>query len=284
MCTPWTIARLIRWRIGDWASCLFACKLPSDDEPDTFHPSLPHAPSETRLSEAKQDETRIYVIKPGRLSKRKSKKHTLVPVSIPTEDSEQTNNKKSSHYPTFKEEDYIVFCFKEDGTFEVVKEEKSESAHHVKYRTEPSRAVFNRKLVYGEDTETDTETDTDTDSKYDNEDMSNTDGIDFDFTNEKSYTFNDDEEGEDEESIYFDSEAPHPGIRTEAHDADSGTNSQKSSYSTSTQSQSSSSTGSFAFPVLRCEWNGSPIKMPKPEGLHLRKQKLLRMGLQCCKF
>ncbi|XP_043700336.1 protein BREAKING OF ASYMMETRY IN THE STOMATAL LINEAGE [Telopea speciosissima] len=284
MCTPWTIARLTRWRIGEWASCLFACKLPSDDESDTFHPSVPpHVPSESRLSGAKQDETRIYVIKPGTPSTHKSNKQRLVPISIPSiKDSEQLNSKICSQYypPEFKEEDYIVFCFKEDGTFEVVKDEKSESCHHVNYRTELSKAVINRKTVYGDNT--------DTDSKYGDEDVSNEDGIDFDVTHEESYIFADEEEGEDEEeSIYFDSEAPPPGIiRAEAHDADdSGTNSQESSFSTTTQSQSSSSTGSFAFPVLRCEWNGSPIKMPKPEALHLRKLKPLRIiGLQCCKF
>ncbi|KAJ4974899.1 hypothetical protein NE237_008073 [Protea cynaroides] len=217
----------------------------------------------------------IHPVKPGPLKQNRIRPECMLSnQEKPCQNTSPTN----IDYQPFKEEDYIVFCVNKDGTFDVVEDEKSESAYHVKYRTEPLRAV-NRKLVYKEDT--------DTDSKYGDEDVSNEDGVDFDATNVDSDILTD-VEGEYEDGIYFDSEAPHPRIRAEAYckkvndDDESGINSQESSFSTSTLSRSS--TGSFAFPVLRCEWNGSPVKMPEPEGLPLRKHKSLCIGLQCCKF
>ncbi|XP_060670997.1 protein BREAKING OF ASYMMETRY IN THE STOMATAL LINEAGE [Ziziphus jujuba] len=65
-------------------------------------------------------------------------------------------------WPHFAEEDYIVFCFKEDGDFDVVKDgyNKSEASSCIDCRTRSSRPV-NRKvsekglqLHYVEDTRT----------------------------------------------------------------------------------------------------------------------------------
>ncbi|GAU18914.1 hypothetical protein TSUD_229040 [Trifolium subterraneum] len=37
--------------------------------------------------------------------------------------------------------------------------------------------------------------------------------------------------------------------------------------------QSEDTSDSFTFPMLDCEWKGSPVRMPKPEGeQHLKKQ------------
>ncbi|XP_018720590.2 protein BREAKING OF ASYMMETRY IN THE STOMATAL LINEAGE [Eucalyptus grandis] len=48
--------------------------------------------------------------------------------------------------------------------------------------------------------------------------------------------------------------------------------------------------GSFSFPALRVEWTGSPVQMPRPaakEGLpYLKKQRVprVRVRFQCCRF
>ncbi|KAH1248564.1 Protein BREAKING OF ASYMMETRY IN THE STOMATAL LINEAGE [Glycine max] len=52
----------------------------------------------------------------------------------------------------------------------------------------------------------------------------------------------------------------------------------------SNSDQSEGSRSSFAFPVLGWEWIGSPVQMPKSEGLHLRKNKARAMRFQCCRF
>lgn len=47
----------------------------------------------------------------------------------------------------------------------------------------------------------------------------------------------------------------------------------------------SSSAGSFAFPVLGWEWMGSPVQMPKPQGMRLRRKHRGRaVRLHCCRF
>ncbi|KAK7347371.1 hypothetical protein VNO80_21901 [Phaseolus coccineus] len=48
--------------------------------------------------------------------------------------------------------------------------------------------------------------------------------------------------------------------------------------------QTEGSRSSFAFPVLAWEWIGSPVQMPKSEGLHLRKHKFRAVTFQCCRF
>ncbi|XP_052180630.1 protein BREAKING OF ASYMMETRY IN THE STOMATAL LINEAGE-like [Diospyros lotus] len=52
----------------------------------------------------------------------------------------------------------------------------------------------------------------------------------------------------------------------------------------SDSNQSDSSSGSFAFPVLRWEGIGSPVQMPKPDALQLRKPKARAVRLHCCRF
>ncbi|KAK6921054.1 hypothetical protein RJ641_014732 [Dillenia turbinata] len=89
---------------------------------------------------------------------------------------------------------------------------------------------------------------------------------------------------EEEESIYFDPESPSDRLQwldyheeTQDHHA--------SSVSSSNSGNSNSSTGSFAFPVLRLDWNGSPVQMPKSESpIRSRKQRLQLALLHCCRF
>ncbi|XP_013464079.2 protein BREAKING OF ASYMMETRY IN THE STOMATAL LINEAGE [Medicago truncatula] len=48
--------------------------------------------------------------------------------------------------------------------------------------------------------------------------------------------------------------------------------------------QSEGSRGSFAFPELAWEMKGSPVKMPKSEDPHIKKQKIRCVGFQCFRF
>ncbi|KAL3631268.1 hypothetical protein CASFOL_024252 [Castilleja foliolosa] len=47
---------------------------------------------------------------------------------------------------------------------------------------------------------------------------------------------------------------------------------------------STTSTRSFAFPILQCEWDSSPVRMAEADRRHFRKQKGWRSGLLCCRF
>ncbi|KAF8399664.1 hypothetical protein HHK36_015535 [Tetracentron sinense] len=242
MCTPWRIARQMRWRVQDWASGVFA-RLLLDDQPDMFHSSVHQVSS---------DDTRSSETNRKLVAEDKRKRKTLVPSSTPMKDNGTVDNEIDSHWPPLADEDYIVFCFKEDGAFDVVKNEISEASGQEESKTKQLRSV-NRKLNYGGD----------------------------DPTSEESNISA--EKGEDGESIYFDPESPPPWIGGQHQiedDDDFGVISLESSIS----NQSDGSTSSFAFPVLRWEWRGSPVQMPNSEGLHLRKQKAWRVGLHCCRF
>ncbi|ESR54058.1 protein BREAKING OF ASYMMETRY IN THE STOMATAL LINEAGE [Citrus sinensis] len=83
----WSVTRLVRWRVRDWASCFTACR-------------------------------------------------------FPLENASSINNDAS--WPSFADEDYIVFCFKEDGAFDVVKDCKSEASNHIEC-TRRSSWYINRK-------------------------------------------------------------------------------------------------------------------------------------------
>ncbi|GLT44097.1 hypothetical protein SLA2020_180130 [Shorea laevis] len=47
---------------------------------------------------------------------------------------------------------------------------------------------------------------------------------------------------------------------------------------------STASSQSFAFPILPSEWNGSPVRMAKPDEKQLRKHQSWKICFLCCKF
>lgn len=54
-----------------------------------------------------------------------------------------------SRWPRFADEDYIVFCFGEDGTFDVIKDGKGGASDHINCMTRESRSSsrpVNRKV------------------------------------------------------------------------------------------------------------------------------------------
>ncbi|GMQ10572.1 hypothetical protein CsSME_00053522 [Camellia sinensis var. sinensis] len=54
-----------------------------------------------------------------------------------------------SSWPHFADEDYIIFCFKEDGAIHVVQDGKPEVSDHVDRMTRSSTRPINHKLKYG---------------------------------------------------------------------------------------------------------------------------------------
>lgn len=59
------------------------------------------------------------------------------------EEKGNENDDEESRWPSFEEEDYIVFCFEEDGAIHMVKEVKSETSSRSHSRS--SRPI-NRKV------------------------------------------------------------------------------------------------------------------------------------------
>ncbi|KAA8542590.1 hypothetical protein F0562_023742 [Nyssa sinensis] len=245
MWTPWTITRLVRRRIKDWAMCFFVCRFPLDEEADTFCYSSTQVPGRSQETDEKLSSN-------SRL-KQEGESIRSSTRAISTELAEKGSD--DSSWPRFADEDYIVFCFREDGAIHVVKDGKSESFDHVNRSS--SRPV-NRKFIYGENAE----------KVHDSsqKDMSGQDG-----------------KGKGKRNIYLDTQLPPDEIRGGNCIKDTKECKFVTESSGSNQSDSSSAS-SFAFPVLRWEWTGSPVKMPKSEGQHSRKNKGRSVRLYCCRF
>ncbi|KAF9615343.1 hypothetical protein IFM89_022994 [Coptis chinensis] len=199
-----------------------------------------------------------------------SKKHQ----TTPSVDSEPAQNKSGSHRSSMTSEGYISFCFKGNGSFYVVKDRKSQISSD---SLECTSTRTRRKLRYEE-----------------NVDNFKEDGIDLEATSKRESYYGKGEE-EEEESIYFDPESSAQGITEEPYDEneeyeydgnedyqyDENEDYQPISHESSA---SNDSAGSFAFPALNRVWSGSPIKMPRTKGAHLRKHKDWRLVLLCCRF
>ncbi|KAB5524758.1 hypothetical protein DKX38_022507 [Salix brachista] len=251
MSTPLTMTRLVGWRVRDWASCFLARRFSLGDEQETFHNSSSKQPIRNRVFGVKKDSTRV-----------------------------QNCNSRDSSRPHSQDEEYIVFCFGEDGGFDVVKEWKSSetlgcldtanctsprSVHrkvssgqpflhflfcnielHCVEVSETTRESSHQRSVNGHETET-------------------------------TPVIN------DEEAAGSHSGPDQPcNARTrwcQSGEIDNcGTLSAKSSDSNQSDG---SSTGSFSFPVMQWELTGSPVQMPKPESLYARKP---CARFQCCRF
>ncbi|KAL5749004.1 hypothetical protein ACOSQ2_026301 [Xanthoceras sorbifolium] len=255
MWTQWSITRLVRWRVKDWASCFTACRFPldeDDDDDDAFRSSPPQLPIRNMIFETKDKESK---------GNRRTNKKLLRQNGC---NKDRYGSIDSSCCPHFAaaaddddddddDEDYIVFCFREDGAFDVVKDGKSEassSSNHIDCTRRNSWPV-NRKINFGEDA-----------------------------TNEAAEIIAV-KEDEEEDVVYLDIESAATASNNRIRYQTEGMVSVESSDS----NRSDNSTASFAFPVLGWEWMGSPAQMPKSEGLHLRrKHKARSLNFQCCRF
>ncbi|CAN6717624.1 unnamed protein product [Malus baccata var. baccata] len=275
MCsTPWTMTRLVRWRVKGWASCFLACRFPLDDEPaDRFCPATPQLPIRNMAfdtqGESRSNETGKKMSRHKKCDTERRLRHSPKQVKDSSSPVENTSSNDSSCRPHFSdEEEYIVFCFKEDGAFEVVKNGKVEASNVRDCASRNSPRHVNRKLRYGEDTKAV--------ERCSNEERLTGKAYDIYPANDgKSIIF--DQKDEEEEETFSGQEPP-PSINVE--------NRPTVSVESSDSNQSDGSTGSFAFPVLGWEWTGSPVQMPKREAMDLRKQKARCIGFQfqCCRF
>ncbi|KAH8487272.1 hypothetical protein Peur_069395 [Populus x canadensis] len=149
MSTPLTMTRLVRWRVRDWASCFLACRFSLDDEQETFPNSSSKLPIRNMVFGVKKDSTRGGNKINKKLSKKNKKFRQVNPGStqatVDSSVSVQNCNSRDSCRPHLQDEEYIVFCFGEDGGFDVVKECKSPETflHFTANNTSP-RSV-NRK-------------------------------------------------------------------------------------------------------------------------------------------
>ncbi|XP_038893854.1 protein BREAKING OF ASYMMETRY IN THE STOMATAL LINEAGE [Benincasa hispida] len=168
-----------------------------------------------------------------------------------------TRTTDDSSWPQFEDEDYIVFCFKEDGAFDVIKNgNNSETSSHCIDLVSTS----SRPLNYSED---------DKAAKRYNNGGHIRSGQKEDEEEEIENIYKDKEENRMANHIDVINDNPIEEVPTESSDSN----------------HSDVSNGSFAFPVLGWEWSGSPVQMPKSKGLRLRKHKARCAGFQyCCKF
>ncbi|KAI5313823.1 PREDICTED: BREAKING OF ASYMMETRY IN THE STOMATAL [Prunus dulcis] len=127
----------------------------------------------------------------------------------------------------FIDEEFIVFCFKEDGALDIVKNGKPEAPSRIGCTSRNSPRPVNRELNYGEDTKRA--------KRCSNEERLTGKAYDI------YPTTNDEDEDEEEEEENYLGIEPHPGSIVE----DRGMVSVESSDS----NQSDGSTSSFAFPV-----------------------------------
>ncbi|KAL3623346.1 hypothetical protein CASFOL_032162 [Castilleja foliolosa] len=97
---------LFRCRVRDLASCFYACRLPLDEEPEN---------GETIFDDAKQMPEKEYLVE------------TLSGNNIVSQGGRVGGDGNGSE-PHFAEEDYIVFCFREDGEIDMINEGNNKSS------------------------------------------------------------------------------------------------------------------------------------------------------------
>ncbi|XVE83914.1 hypothetical protein DITRI_Ditri16bG0126400 [Diplodiscus trichospermus] len=235
-----------------------------EDEPETHHSSSPQLPIRNTVLGTKHDTRDQKSNK--RLSRRKKcdtyKELNLSPTVSKSTASVENGSSGNSSWTRFSDEEYIVFCFREDGGFDVVKDNSKSKEPNQSRRS--SRPV-NRKLNYAEDAEGN--------EQSSHEGRSNEDGNEGEIDPAT-------EGDEERSSICLEVELASSSLRRRHRIEKTPMVSVESSDS----NQSDGSTGSFAFPVLGWEWMGSPVQMPKSEGINPRKNKSLSVRFQCFRF
>lgn len=179
----WSVTRLVRWRVRDWASCFTACRFPlgkpkkikmntnlkyilkrkyilyqfdmfADDETDATCQSSSAKVYDTKDKTGNRSGKNL--LRRNRWNKRRCARTNMTSPSstqggnnnnpISAENASSINNDAS--WPSFADEDYIVFCFKEDGAFDVVKDCKSEASNHIECTRRSSWYINRKKVSY----------------------------------------------------------------------------------------------------------------------------------------
>lgn len=267
--TPWTVTRFVRWGLRKLAPRCFACRFPIDDEPEhgIFHskPPLPILRNNTMAFEAKRKLSRhrkcnvTRGVKPAGSSQAEANGGKDMNVDQPVE---STRSDESSNWSKYLDEDYIIFSFREDGSFEVLNNDKTDgpSTNRLEHSMSRNSRPVNRKLNYERNTKT-----------VLIERCSNIEETNYPTNYGDCINYPQKEIEEEEENINNLEVESVSGANFEEYRVAS-TKSRDSTHS------SNASTGSFAFPILRWEWSGSPERMPNSEGLPFRKHKAHCVG------
>ncbi|KAK4426932.1 protein BREAKING OF ASYMMETRY IN THE STOMATAL LINEAGE [Sesamum alatum] len=264
MSSPCPVPRLFRCRVRDLASCFYACWLPLDEESD-----IRSKPSQT------SNENVVFNSKRAVRSHRKSRKTSAVDRGESSVQSSSLTNSRGGRLdePWFAEEDYIVFCFREDGGIHMIGEGKSSESYHESNEHENTTTTttaatlrpINRKLRYGECVGHSWDSRGRGMIGRDNEDTEiNQDEI-------PSLEIKDEEERSKEMESDDEIKEINPIEQLSASKMDS--------FESCDSTLSDTSTSSFAFPVLGIEWTGSPVHMPKTQ-----RQEAPSVCLHCCRF
>lgn len=130
---------------------LYILSFPDDESNDAYRSSAPQKLPRKNLGfDAKGTESRVMnqtSKKKSRHKSRRSKERQSKLSSTQTKDAISVENGSvdDSCWPHFSDEDYIVFCFREDGAFDVVKDGKPETSNRFDCMSRSSRTV-NRKV------------------------------------------------------------------------------------------------------------------------------------------
>ncbi|XP_073269620.1 protein BREAKING OF ASYMMETRY IN THE STOMATAL LINEAGE-like [Primulina huaijiensis] len=267
MSSPCT--RLDRCRVKDLASCFYPCRFPLEEEsPGTIIRSTIPQMQKARMdaNSKRSSKTRDSSRKTSDANKicneeEKGESSAQSSTLDSTDDNEvEEGSSRDPKWPRFSEEDYIVFCFREDGAIHMINDSKPSKTYdenNKKFRRQ-DRAERSCDAIRGggfdehvEDTQTDAE--------------------EIPILVAK---------GEEKWCNEMESDWPEDEIK----EIDSATIETKQgfeeeSFESCNSNKSDTSTNSFSFPKLGIEWIGSPVHMPKPE-----KHRATSVLLHCCRF
>ncbi|XP_010522435.1 PREDICTED: protein BREAKING OF ASYMMETRY IN THE STOMATAL LINEAGE [Tarenaya hassleriana] len=256
MASPWTIPKLVTWRVKDWASCFLACKFPLDENDCgnhsnniiTSNSNYKFKRNKKKMTKSKRRERKLSLSPPPTRHFQHLRNTTAGTRSCSVSPADQ---RRLSWPPTRLSDDgFIVFCFdRDDDGFYVVKEDSIPD--------EKSTRTVNRKLIYG-------------DQEVRREDKNSSKRTEH--NNQK-----------DDSSCHGDGEDASSDVHEKLEEEDESEEANASGGS-SGSNPSDGGRGSFAFPVLGVEWMGSPVQMPKSDDLCSKKPKPLALGFQCCRF
>ncbi|KFK27850.1 hypothetical protein AALP_AA8G437800 [Arabis alpina] len=260
--SQWTIPKLVTWRVKDWASCFLSSKFPLDVDEDGVNSNgnttnnnnvmFKRRKKKMKSTKKKRSERKLSLSPPGT-------RHHLHLRSSSVSPTSGSQNRRLSwpQQPVSDEAGFIVFCFdREDGGFDVVKEEKLKKKE-VELSPEKSPRTVNRKLIYGDKGVGGIEKNSSLEIKETEQDQN--DNISCHENEDATSDVHEKNKQEEEEEI-------------DVSDKSSGSK------------NSEEGRGSFAFPILGVEWMGSPVQMPKTDDLSPKKPKPIALGFQCCRF
>ncbi|KAK6149169.1 hypothetical protein DH2020_016694 [Rehmannia glutinosa] len=239
MSSPCTVPRLVRCRVRDLASCFYACRLPLDEEPaDTFCSKPTQMSSNGNTTFDSKVSSRAHKAREKKLSRKDGEESVQILSRNISKTGRVAENGNRPVEPRFAEEDYIVFCFREDGEIDMINDGNNKPSEaydqHAKIVTTATLRPVNRKKV----------------SRFS--------------------IGQGDEKGSKEKG----NEWPPDNELKETNTNEQPNSSKMDSFESCDSNLSDTSTSSFAFPVLGIEWIGSPVHMPKSEKPEARSLRL----------